>query len=243
MKLKVITFNIRYANQGDGDNRWELRRPRVLEWLKTQDADLVALQEVLPIQRDELDAGLAHYRSYGVSRDRERRSEQCAWLVRDPWWIEEADTFWLSPTPKEVSIGWDAALPRVCSVVRLAGPAGKLWAANVHLDHEGATARQRGLEMIAAQYPGDLPGLIVGDFNQRDLARSVPALKGWKDAQLEAGQEEWGTFHGFEGGTLGDRIDAVLYSPQWRLGHFELGLDPALSDHYPLIAQLEATPA
>jgi endonuclease/exonuclease/phosphatase family metal-dependent hydrolase len=243
MKLKVITFNIRYANQHDGDHRWELRRPRVLEWLREQNADLVALQEVLPVQRDELDAALPHYRSYGVSRDAERQSEQCAWLVRDPWWMEEADTFWLSPTPRQASVGWDAALPRVCSVLRLSGPEGNVWAANVHLDHEGVVARQRGLEMVIGAYPGDVPGVIVGDLNQQDLAQSVAALAQWKDAQLQAGQGDWGTFHGFEGGTLGDRIDAILYSPHWRLQRFHLGQDPALSDHYPLVAELEATPA
>lgn len=243
MKLKVITFNIRYANQHDGDHRWDLRRARVLDWIREQNADLVAMQEVLPVQRDELDAALPGYRSYGVSRDAERKSEQCAWLVRDPWWIQEADTFWLSPTPKQVSVGWDAALPRVCSVLRLSGPEGTVWAANVHLDHEGMVARQKGLEMVAGTYPGDLPGVLVGDLNQQDLAKSVPALAQWKDAQLEAGHGDWGTFHGFEGGTLGDRIDAILYSPHWRLQHFHLGQDPALSDHYPLVAQLEATPA
>lgn len=244
--LDLVTLNLRYANPEDGEWRWEFRRAGVLDWLNGLRPDLIAFQEVLPEQRRDLDQGLPDYRSYGIGRDGGGRGEQCAWYVREPWFLEDADTFWLSPTPRQPGAAWGARLSRICSAVRLRAGERRLWAGNVHLDHESAEARRRGLELAANARPPELPGLIVGDFNEADLLSQVPALSGWTDAQVEAGQAERGTFHDFRGGLSGPRIDAILYSPEWVLESFQLVENPALSDHYPLLARLlarGATPA
>ncbi|MBT9588452.1 endonuclease/exonuclease/phosphatase family protein [bacterium] len=239
MKISLVTLNVRYDNSNDGPNQWCRRKALVGEFLRQKSPDWIALQEVLPSQRRDLEAMLTDYRSYGISRDGQGRDEQCCWLVRDPWWFEEARTVWLSDTPQQVSVGWDAMLPRVASLVRVGG----VWAANVHLDHHGPEARRRGVELAASLLPADQPGLLVGDFNQADVWQQAPALAGWQDAQRWAGQTDRGTFHDFQGGLQGPRIDAILCSPAWRPTGFELIEDPRLSDHYPLWAQLEATEA
>lgn len=242
MNVSLITLNIRYDNPQDGMHAWSHRKSQVGQFLRQRQPDWIALQEVLPGQRRDLEAQLPDYRSYGISRDGQGQDEQCCWFVRDPWWFQEARTVWLSDTPDQVSRGWDAMLPRVASLAHLVGPEGSVWAANLHLDHHGPLARRRGLELAASLLPAEQPALLVGDFNQSDLLEQVPALAGWTDCQIQAGLQQLGTFHDFQGGQAGPRIDAILASPHWRQTGFQLILDHQLSDHYPLWAQLQQIP-
>jgi len=239
VKCSLVTLNVRYDNPQDGPHRWVHRRDRVVNFLQSRSPDWIALQEVLPSQRLDLDRALADYRSYGISRDGKGCDEQCCWYVREPWWIEEGLTHWLSPTPDQVSRGWDAMLPRVVSLVALRNAQARVWAGNLHLDHHGPEARLRGLELAVGLVPPGQPALLAGDFNQPDLWRQVSALADWHDAQAWADQSEHGTFHDFKGGSDGVRIDAILASPHWAVRGFELVSDSGLSDHYALWAELE----
>lgn len=231
MQVKILSLNIRYENPRDGANIWARRKGMVQEFLRAQGADWLAFQEVLPGQRRDLEAMLTEYRSYGISRDGQGKDEQCCWFVRDPWWFEEAHTLWLSPTPDRPSVGWDAMLPRVVSLVKLASGEQRCWAANLHLDHHGPQARNQGLGQVAELMGTDLPAVLVGDFNQE------PQLAGWTDCQQQSAQAGLGTFHDFQGGTAGPRIDGILLSTHWRLQGFQLVEDARLSDHYPLVVE------
>lgn len=243
--MKVLSLNLRYDNPADGAHCWSRRRAAVGEYLQELSADLVAFQEVLPGQRRDLDRLLPGYRSYGVCRDLKGLDEQCCWYVKDPWWFAEATTFWLSAEPQKVSRGWDAMLPRTCCLARIQGAQGQsFWAANVHLDHAGQRARREGLELVARRLiEKDMPALLVGDFNEPDLWSRGGALADWTDCQSQQGLAHQGTYHGFQGGVGGPRIDAILASAHWKLSHFQLDLRPELSDHYPLWAELEASRA
>lgn len=232
MQVRLITLNIRYDNVRDGTNVWTRRKAPLQEFLQAQQADWLAFQEVLPGQRRDLEAMLPDYRSYGISRDGQGKDEQCCWFVRDPWWFEEARTVWLSDTAEKPSIGWDAMLPRVVSLVRMANGGERCWAANVHLDHHGPEARRLGLLQVARLIGSEEPGVLVGDFNQE------PRLEGWTDCQQQSPQAGLGTFHDFQGGTGGPRIDGILLTPHWRLERFQLVEDARLSDHYPLLAEV-----
>ena len=232
MQARLITLNIRYDNVRDGTNVWTRRKAPLQEFLQAQQADWLAFQEVLPGQRRDLEAMLPDYRSYGISRDGQGKDEQCCWFVRDPWWFEEARTVWLPDTAEKPSIGWDAMLPRVVSLVRMANGGERCWAANVHLDHHGPEARRLGLLQVARLIGSEEPGVLVGDFNQE------PRLEGWTDCQQQSPQAGLGTFHDFQGGTGGPRIDGILLTPHWRLERFQLVEDARLSDHYPLLAEV-----
>ena len=54
MKLKLLTLNIRCDTGEDGDFNWVHRRDRVFQLLRESGADVIALQEVLPNQRQDL---------------------------------------------------------------------------------------------------------------------------------------------------------------------------------------------
>ena len=43
-KLKVMTFNLRYDTESDGENCFRLRKPRVLEAFRSEMPDLIGFQ-------------------------------------------------------------------------------------------------------------------------------------------------------------------------------------------------------
>ena len=64
--------------------------------------------------------------------------------------LKEKETFWLSETPGEVSVGWDAALERICTYgLFLDKKSGQdFWVFNTHFDHIGSIAREKSAELI-----------------------------------------------------------------------------------------------
>ena len=59
-------------------------------------------------------------------------------------------TFWLSETPDQVSVGWDAAMERVCTyaLFKVKGKTQKFYVFNTHFDHIGEKAREKSVELI-----------------------------------------------------------------------------------------------
>jgi endonuclease/exonuclease/phosphatase family metal-dependent hydrolase len=45
--LRVMTFNIRFDNPGDGEDAWPLRREKAASMVRFHGADVVGLQEAL----------------------------------------------------------------------------------------------------------------------------------------------------------------------------------------------------
>ena len=62
------TFNIRYDNPADQSNNWQFRKDTVTRFIKTQDMDIVGMQEVLHNQLEDLLQRLPGYKSIGVGR-------------------------------------------------------------------------------------------------------------------------------------------------------------------------------
>jgi len=100
-RVRVMTFNVRYG--GDKDNStvaWRLRRDRVGALLWAHGADVVALQEVLVNQLEDIVQllGPLGYKAVGVGRDDgERKGEYVPILVdTTKWAIDSNETFWLS---------------------------------------------------------------------------------------------------------------------------------------------------
>ena len=60
---------------------------------------------------------------------------------------------------------------------------------------------------------------------------------------LHADESAVGTFHGFQGGRAGGKIDAVLVSPEWQVkaaGIVRTHREKVFpSDHYPVTATIE----
>ena len=147
--VRVMSFNIRYGTADDGVNAWPKRKQFLTDTIAAFDPDLLGTQETLAFQRDELLGLLHRYEAAGVGRDDGREKGEMAALFWKPARFEKiaGGDFWLSPTPETVgSKGWDAALPRIATWVKLADKANQAAAPilllNTHFDHQGAEARR-----------------------------------------------------------------------------------------------------
>ena len=51
--LTLMSFNIRYDNSKDGENRWNLRKEHVAEVIREQQPDVIAIQDRAPLNYRE----------------------------------------------------------------------------------------------------------------------------------------------------------------------------------------------
>lgn len=248
--LRVMSFNLRYGTADDGENRWEHRRRFVRDTIRVFAPDLLGVQESLSFQSSFVDEALPDHDSYGPSRTGPGTDgETCAlFWRRDRFEALARDTFWLSPTPEIVaSPGWDAALPRICSWVRLRDRRTDdvFVFANTHFDHRGAEARLESAKLLAARFP-DEPILLTGDFNAGETSAPIEALRaaGFVDAfrvhHPDAG--DVGTFTGFREAPGAEKIDYVFFrgSAEVRSAAIDRSrfLDRWPSDHLPVTATI-----
>ena len=68
--LEIMTFNLRYANEGDGMNSWRFRRAHVFEIINRFKPVIMGIQEGLKEQLIDLHANLqGNYQRFGVPRE------------------------------------------------------------------------------------------------------------------------------------------------------------------------------
>jgi len=258
--LRVLTFNIRYAEPDDGLDAWPLRRDQVAGLVRFHRPDVAGLQEVLATQLDDLLGRLPGYEAFGEGRDGGRSGEHCTILYRpDRLELLEQDTFWLSDRPDRPGPAWGAKLSRICTWGRFreraSGEALSVW--NVHLDHQSQQAREKSAELLS-QLIGELssgePAVLLGDFNCGEDSSAYARLVGYRPphaaplvdalyAAREPGYGPSGTFTGFgQGQVAGQRIDHVFVRGPLRVERHAVLSDTrdgrTPSDHRPVLADL-----
>ena len=159
--LTIMSFNIRYGTANDGPDRWELQARIVDQLLKTQNPDVLGLQEALHFQIDEILTALPEYRMVGVGRtDGGHGGEYAAILYRaSRLTVRRTGTFWFSDTPDVVaSNSWGNAIERICTWALVDDKQGRsFYVYNLHLDHISQPSREKSvgllLDRIAARAP------------------------------------------------------------------------------------------
>jgi endonuclease/exonuclease/phosphatase family metal-dependent hydrolase len=256
-QLKAATFNIRLDYAGDGANNWHKRKEAVVSFLKSEALHIVGMQEVLDNQFQFLKDNLPGYQAIGVGReDGATKGEYSPIFFReDVFAVVDSGTFWLSTTPEEPSVGWDAALERICTyaVLRDERNGREVHFYNTHFDHVGEDARVNSaaliMDSIAAKSVGHWV-ILSGDFN---VEPSTVAYKTIVQTDLQDSYEQAtvrlgpvGTFNGFNpDGNYSRRIDYV-FSRGFSVELYEANNlsynDNFLSDHFPVITLLEYMP-
>ena len=171
--IEAMTYNIRLDTPTDGENAWAARKEGLAAQLLFHEPDVIGVQEALFHQVAYLDASLVDYAYVGVGRDDGLQGGEFSALFYDTGRLRvlEEGTFWLSESPDEISIGWDAALPRICTYARFEDlrTSRKFWVFNTHFDHQGAVARERSAALIIARIDEmnmqDEPVMLMGDLN------------------------------------------------------------------------------
>jgi len=249
-QLRVMTFNIRYGTAKDGDHAWPHRRALVAERIHASAPDVLALQEGLAFQLEELAEVLRDYRKVGQHREGGLAGEFSGLYVRNGLEVLNTGEFWFSETPEVPgSRSWDSSLPRMCAWADVAlapgAPAIRLY--GTHYDHRGAVARKRSTELVLEHSRGAERVVVMGDLNAREGDAPVAGYldAGFRSAVLVADPDVTrGTMNAFrhEDGGRG-RIDHVLVRGPLTvtsasiLGGRMNGLFP--SDHDAVIATLE----
>ena len=220
-EIAVLSYNIRYNSSGDGLDLWDLRKTELIEQIIQLDPMSFGVQEATLTQMKDLEAGLPDYDYVGVGRaDGATKGEFSAIFYKSSEMkVLQENTFWLSDTPEKVSVGWDAALPRICTYAKfeLTSSKKRFWHFNTHFDHMGETARAESAKLIVSKITalvGNGEGLVLsGDFNAEPHEKPILVLNdSFEDPTDKMGlQGPVGTFSGFQlDDPLDRRIDYIF---------------------------------
>ena len=255
--VRWCTFNIRCIAGIDNEQGvgWDSRKDRVCQWVKDKNIDVVGMQEVTHQQLMDVLERLPEFDYVGVGRtDGKEGGEYTPVLFRkDKYEALDRGNFWLSETPDSAgSKGWDAALPRVASWVKLQDKAtGKVFmAVNTHF---GQTARVESAKLIMQKIQeivGEQPAGVTGDFNITEDNPAYATMVGSKfvmrDAYYMSPQHEGVrySFHAYSTipPSQAHKIDFIFVTPQievLRTGIPKDNPDAPLSDHSPHWADLQ----
>lgn len=197
----------------------------------------------------DLEAGLTDYSYVGVGRDdgKTKGEYSAIFFKKDELRLIEASTFWLSDTPEKVSVGWDAALPRICTYALFEHQKSKrhYWHFNTHFDHMGVNARAESAKLIVSKIASLVEGeesvIVSGDFNAESHQEPILVLKNNFQDPIETVDLKGplGTFSGFDlDANLDRRIDYIFYKSVKPIEYQHLDKKRSnkrrISDHLPI---------
>ena len=254
-EIKVISYNIRYDNPNDGINIWDNRKLTVTQFLNNESPDFAGLQEVTHPQLSFLSEYLINYNYIGVGRDDGKTKGEYSPIFynKNKYKVMFENTFWLSPTPNKISIGWDASMERICTygLFKNIKTEEKIWIFNTHFDHIGSQARKKSaqliLEIINSKNKDNLPVILTGDFNLEDDSPIIEMIqKQMKDVLLhyDKSNKYYGTYNAFQiKNTNEKRIDYIFTRKLKQLKakhiHLKTPYKGWASDHHPVLSILK----
>jgi endonuclease/exonuclease/phosphatase family metal-dependent hydrolase len=247
----LITLNIRYDNPRDDKNNWLYRRDKIVELVMHYEPAIFGIQEGLLNQVEFMDSSLSEYAFTGIGReDGKNKGEFCAvFYDTTKYFLIKDSTFWLSENPDTISIGWDAALERICTygLFECLRSKKRIWVFNTHFDHQGNLAREKSAELVLGHIrrvnTENIPVILMGDLNAEPGEKPIEILKsGLTDALEISGKPFYGpvgTFNGFTERVMDRRIDYIFTQHLDVLSyvHIDDRLDDNrhISDHLPVM--------
>ena len=252
----IISYNIRYDNNWDIENSWKIRRNKISQILVQYSPSIIGIQEGLLNQVQYIDSSLIDYDYVGVGRDDgKKKGEFCAiYFDTTRYVLLKNSTFWLSETPDTISVGWDAALERICTYGlfkdRITNK--EFWVFNTHFDHIGIIAREKSSGLILKRIKKinrqSLPVILMGDFNSIPNSPPVKELITELSDALQISLQKLhgprGTFNGFnEDLPIEKRIDYIFTKNLKVLSYTHvndrLDNNRHISDHLPVMIKIK----
>ncbi len=251
--MRILTFNLRFANPLDGPNQWKYRKELVVETILVLRPDLVGTQEGTVPQLDYLSRHLSGFLPLVAHRQVDPTCQYPTIFYREGFQVQESGEFWLSETPGvHRSLSWNSAFPRMVTygLFQEAGRDMPFYFINTHLDHVSAQARFQGARLIREFFQDKKePLILAGDFNEppdaavyQEMVRpDRRLLDTWRAVHPK--DYDPPTQHDFTGEPRGHRIDWILISDPFRVINAAIvdynhqGRYP--SDHFPYLAEVE----
>lgn len=248
-EVRVISYNIRYMNDKDGDNSWKFRKQASINMVNEEQPTVFGLQEAVKAQVDFLQENLPDYAYYGVGRNDGKESGEFMAIFYKKEAVELLDhgTFWLAATPDTPTKGWDGQCFRTCTwTIFKCKDTGKKFAfLNTHLDHKGKVAQQEGMKTIVNKIgeliPKDMPVFLSGDFNTRTDNPIYEPLKAIMadSRELATETDHRGTYTGWKVRETPVVVDHIFVRGV-EVDKFQVLCDknygaPYISDHYPVM--------
>ncbi len=251
-EIKMMTYNIKYDNVNDTVNNWNDRKEGLVGLIKQYEPSIIGAQEVLHRQLMYIDSCLTDFTYIGVGRDDgKQRGEYSPILYNSTKYkVITTNTFWLSNTPENVSIGWDAAMERICTygLFEEKSSGKKFYVFNTHFDHIGNEARSNSARLIVRKIneinKENLPVVFMGDLNLTSDEEPIRFLQ----SQLSDGQAisqkpflgPKGTFNGFDPQSKLDRRIDYIFVKGFKVKSYvhiddRMENDKHISDHLPVL--------
>ena len=254
-QMNVMTYNIKYANENDGENSWSQRKDHITNQIKFYEPDIFGVQEALLVQLEHFKENLQGYKYLGVGRDDgKQKGEFSAIFYKTEMFNPlKKGNFWLSETPSQPSKGWDAAYERICTyaLFEKKDSGDKFWVFNTHFDHMGVKARENSAALILKKIEQlneeNSPVILMGDLNLEPDSKPVKLIsQAFNDSKKVAknvifGPE--GTFNAFEfHEPVTRRIDYIFTQGMEVLKYAVLTDSKELkypSDHFPVFVTIQ----
>ncbi|MCX2838611.1 endonuclease/exonuclease/phosphatase family protein [Salinimicrobium sp. MT39] len=255
-QLQVMSYNIKYANENDGENSWSNRKDDLAAQLRFYEPHIFGVQEALQGQLEFLENELDNqYQFFGKGRDdgAQKGEFSAIFFKADDLELLKEGTFWLSSTPETPGKGWDAAYPRVCTYgkFRVKDSGKEFWVFNTHFDHVGKEARRQSVRLIHNKISElnkkKLPVVLMGDLNLEPDTEEVNYLAShFKDSKKVAdhtfGPE--GTFNAYKfHEPVTTRIDYIFTDGEVQVKKYAVLSDSKdlryFSDHLPVMVELK----
>lgn len=170
--LKVMSFNIQTHSNGQV---FYIRQEMMTEFIAEWQPDSIGMQEVTETWRKALESTCFGEQYSSVGNSKISTGEMNAIFYRnDKFTLVDSGTFWLSDTPDVVGSKFEGSSePRTCTWARLKNQktAEEFVHLNLHLDIVGSAMRLKQGEVVLGfiQGLGDVPLILTGDFNQRQI--------------------------------------------------------------------------
>lgn len=251
---QFVTYNIKFDDLNDTNNPWKDRSSHVINLMQFHKMDLIGTQEGMKNQLDEISSTLK-YPYIGQSREEDGIKGEFSAIFYNPkkFTLLESNTFWLSPTPDKASIGWDAALNRICTYGKFEDENDQqFYVFNIHYDHVGQKAREESsklvLEKIKSINTSNTPVILMGDFNVENDNRAYEIIveSDFKDSKNLSQSTPYGavgTFNGFNWDKKPERvIDYIFVNQRIQVLRYGILTDnyglKYPSDHFPVMIEV-----
>lgn len=248
VEFKAASYNVRYAAKADEEsgNGWDIRKGPVADLIKKYDFDIVGTQEANAKQWDDMKVLLPDYGSeghpYGGSSGTNHNS--IIFYKKQMFDVLDKGVFWLSQTPDEPSLGWDATDRRICYWIKFKEKkSGKeFFFFNAHFYWKFKIAKEQSGPLMVRkikEIAGDSPVICTGDLNSGATSPQMKAMREFfSDAYdvtqtAKKGPLETNLGGGNFIGPPSGRIDYIYVSNHFKVLDYVTMDDTYNSGHYP----------